>query len=347
MIRFLDSNFSALNHYLQQAPPTRIYILVDEHTHENCLPVLLANLETTIPFEVIEIEAGEENKNIQTATQLWEILSEFHADRHSLMLNLGGGVITDLGGFIASTYKRGIKFINLPTSLLAMVDASIGGKTGINHQFYKNMIGTFTFPEKIFIFPEFLKTLAWEELRSGFAEMLKHGLIYSQKHWEDLRNLELNPQAISPYVEDSMKIKEAIVEQDFKEQNLRKTLNFGHTLGHAIESLFLQNGNPIRHGEAIAAGMMMESHISYSLQYLHEEDLKEITESINRIFPLLDLSTLSFEDIFSVMLNDKKNSNGKIKFSLLQNIGKGIYDIEVSSDFIKEAIDYYKNLNQF
>ena len=239
MIKELDKDFTSLNEYISQLNPSKIFILVDENTHNHCLPILLPNLETDAPFEVIEIEAGEENKNIGTATQLWEIFSEMEADRKSLLINLGGGVVTDLGGFVASTYKRGIRFINLPTTLLAMCDASIGGKTGIDHQYLKNVIGTFALPEAILFYPKFLDTLKFEELRSGFAEMLKHGLIADEKHWNDLISLEkIAPQFIEPFIQRSMEIKQDVVSKDFREQNIRKNLNFGHTIGHAVESLF-------------------------------------------------------------------------------------------------------------
>ncbi|AQW95329.1 3-dehydroquinate synthase [Elizabethkingia anophelis] len=342
MISFLDDSFSQLNEYIDRTNPSLLLLLVDENTHEYCLPTVLANLETTIPFEIIEIEAGEEGKNIGTAAQLWEILSEFGTDRNALMINIGGGVITDMGGFVASTYKRGIKFINIPTTLLSMVDASIGGKTGIDHQFYKNIIGTFALPEKIFAYPKFLQTLPFTELRSGFAEMLKHGLIASDQHWNNLKQLELTPENIEPFVVDSMNIKQYVVEQDFKEQNLRKTLNFGHTIGHAIESLFLQQEAPVPHGEAVAAGMIMEAHLSYSNQLINEATLAEITNAITAIYPYLSIDNFSHEDIYNLMLNDKKNSNGIIKFSIIDKIGHCLYDYEVTKSQTETAIQYYK-----
>ncbi|MBF1097937.1 MAG: iron-containing alcohol dehydrogenase, partial [Riemerella sp.] len=177
MIKILDQDFTELNFFIKHQIPSKIFILVDENTHEYCLPTLLGNLETTVPFEIIEIEEGEQSKNINTAVQLWEILTEFSADRHSLLICLGGGVITDIGGFIASTYKRGIPFIYLPTTLLAMADAAVGGKTGIDHLFFKNLIGTFAEPKQIFLFADYLRTLPFPQLKSGFAEMLKHGLV--------------------------------------------------------------------------------------------------------------------------------------------------------------------------
>jgi len=345
MIKFLDDNFSELNKYIKDSNPSFIVFLVDENTHEHCLPILLSNLETQTKYEIIEIKSGEEEKNISTVIQLWEIFSDFGVDRNSLLINLGGGVITDMGGFVASTYKRGIRFINIPTTLLSMVDASIGGKTGVDHQFYKNIIGTFSNPEKIFAYTKFLQTLSFVELRSGFAEMLKHGLIASKSHWNGIKNINISAQNIEKFVLDSMKIKQEVVKKDFREQNIRKTLNFGHTIGHAVESIFLQNSNPIPHGEAVAAGMIMEAHLSYSNNLVNAEILEEITNCISRIFPKLSIIDLNFDDIYSLMLNDKKNIHGKIKFSIIDDIGHCLFDYEVTKNQIKNAIEYYCNIN--
>lgn len=345
MISFLDQDFSQLNHFLIDLKPSKIIVLVDENTHEYCLPVLLGNLETEIPFEIIEIEAGEDLKTIETATQLWEILSDFEADRKALMINLGGGVITDMGGFVASTYKRGIRFINLPTTLLGMCDASIGGKTGIDHNFLKNIIGTFAEPEKIFVFPEYLKTLPFAELRSGFAEMLKHGLIADEKHWNDLISIqELSAENIFPFIETSMKIKQNIVEQDFREQHLRKTLNFGHTVGHALESLFLQQAKLIPHGEAVALGMITEVRLSFLTGLIPEDVAENIISNLRKFYPYIPISQFPDEEILALMLNDKKNSSGKISFSLLDKIGTGNFDREVSRQELISALHYYQNL---
>ena len=345
MITFLNEDFSALNVFLDQLQPSKIYFLVDENTHEYCLPILLGNLETTLPFEIIEIEAGEDLKTIETATQLWDILSEFQADRKSIIINLGGGVITDLGGFIASTYKRGIKFINIPTTLLGICDASIGGKTGIDHAFLKNVIGTFAEPEQIFVYPEFLKTLPFEELRSGFAEMLKHGLISDEKHWNDLISIEnLNPESISPYIETSMKIKEKVVLEDFKEQHIRKTLNFGHTIGHALESLFLKSGKPIPHGEAVVLGMICETHLSYLNQLIPAETSEMIIKNLQRFYPNISISEFKNDEILTLMKNDKKNSAGNINFSLLTALGECNFDFSVSEEQILELLHFYHNL---
>ena len=345
MISILDQDFSQLNNFITDLKPTQLLILVDENTHEHCLPTLLGNLETEIPFEIIEIEAGEEMKTLETAAQLWEILTEFETDRKALMINLGGGVITDMGGFIASTYKRGIPFINIPTTLLGMCDASIGGKTGIDHQFLKNIIGTFAHPEQIFVFPEFLQTLPFEEFRSGFAEMLKHGLITDEKHWTDLITIEvLTPEHVFPFIEKSMKIKQNVVEQDFTEQNIRKTLNFGHTIGHALESLFLLKGKPIMHGEAVALGMICETKISFLQDLISEETSNEIVLNIQKYYPRLDITAFSVEEIVHLMKNDKKNSAGNINFSLLTGIGNSTFNCSVSLENIKTSLLYYQNL---
>ncbi|MPS64440.1 MAG: 3-dehydroquinate synthase [Chryseobacterium sp.] len=346
MITILNDNFSQLNEFLHEKSFSKIFILVDENTHEYCLPVLLGNMETDLGFEILEIEAGEEMKNIQTANQLWEILTEMKADRKALVINLGGGVITDMGGFVASTYKRGIQFINIPTTLLSMCDASIGGKTGIDLMHFKNMVGTFTFPEQIFIYPKFLETLPFKELRSGFAEMLKHGLIADQTHWENLVRInKLDTESLTPYIETSMNIKQNVVDQDFHEKNIRKTLNFGHTIGHAIESLCLSQGNPILHGEAVAAGMICEAHLSYLEGLLSEEDAKVIIESIQKYYPYLDISDFKDKDIFALLLNDKKNVDSKINFSLLSGIGTCVFDHQSSQKNIIESLNFYRNLN--
>ena len=345
MITILDDSFSELNAYLESNKPSKIIFLTDENTHEHCLPFLLSNVATEVPYEIIEIEPGEELKNIDTATQLWEILSDFEADRKALMINLGGGVITDLGGFVASTYKRGVSFINVPTTLLAMCDAAIGGKNGIDHQFLKNIVGTFANDEQIFIYPGFLETLPYTDLRSGFAEMLKHGLIADRKHWEDLTAIsELTPKNIAHYIERSTGIKQEIVQQDFKEQNIRKTLNFGHTIGHALESLFLKSGCPIPHGEAIAIGMICETRLSYLNKLITEEVSDEIIQQIKKYFPLHDISSFKTKEILHLMTNDKKNSLGEISFSLIDGIGSSCYDQRVSNDKITEVLTFYTNM---
>ncbi|MCY0968386.1 3-dehydroquinate synthase [Chryseobacterium wangxinyae] len=348
MITILDRNFSQLNDFLTENSFSKIFILVDENTHEYCLPVLLGNLETDVSFEILEIEPGEDMKNIQTVNQLWEILTEMKADRKALIINLGGGVITDMGGFVASTYKRGIQFINVPTTLLSMCDASIGGKTGIDLLHYKNMVGTFSFPEQIFVFPQFLETLPYKELVSGFAEMLKHGLIADKTHWDNLIQIQkLDVPGIIPHIEISMNIKQDVVEKDFHEKNIRKTLNFGHTIGHAIESLCLEKESPILHGEAVALGMICETHLSQLEGLISKEDADVIIENIQKYYSFIDLSDFKEEDIFNLLLNDKKNVQSKINFSLLTDIGFCTFDYECSTENILKSLNFYKTLSGF
>lgn len=342
MISALNNDFQELNSFIKHLSPSKLFFLVDENTHEYCLPTLLANLETDIPFEILEIEAGEEMKTIETAAQLWQILAEFEADRKSLIINLGGGVITDLGGFVASTYKRGIPFINIPTSLLAMCDASIGGKTGIDHSFLKNIVGTFALPLKIFYYPNFLKTLPFSELRSGFAEMLKHGIIADHNHWEQLIAIDtLSPEQIAPHIGASMEIKQRVVNEDFKEENIRKTLNFGHTIGHALESLFIQNGKPIPHGEAVALGMIFETELSRLEGLISKEKAEFIIYQIKKFYPYINIPFTN-EDILSLMVNDKKNTNGNINFSLITDIGNCIFDYKADTKNVISVLNLHK-----
>ncbi|WP_407404655.1 3-dehydroquinate synthase [Chryseobacterium sp.] len=345
MIQFLDQNFSQLNHFLTKDTYSRIFILVDENTHENCLPILLGNLETSTEIEILEIEAGEEMKNIQTAIHLWEILTEMHADRKALIVNLGGGVVTDMGGFVAATYKRGISFINVPTTLLAMCDASIGGKTGIDLMHYKNMVGTFSLPEHIFVYPSFLSTLPSDQLLSGFAEMLKHGLIADKNHWNSLTQIsDLDAENIIPHVKRSMEIKQNVVDKDFHEENIRKTLNFGHTIGHSLESLFLEDNTPILHGEAVALGMICETYLSKLENLISEEQSETIIKGIRSKFSTIDISKYSNEAIVAILVNDKKNSNSNINFSLLHCIGAAVFNHQCQTENIVKSLNYYRNL---
>ena len=290
---------------------SKIGILVDENTKELCLP-LLSKIKKSV---IIEIKSGEENKNIDTCNLIWNQLTKNSFDRDSLLINLGGGVIGDMGGFCASTYKRGIEFIQIPTSLLAMVDASVGGKLGIDFNGLKNQVGLFSNPKSVIINPKFLETLAENELRSGFAEVLKHALISDKKLWETIRNSSFNDLDWKCIIETSVNIKNNIVLTDPKENGERKKLNFGHTYGHAIESYYLQKGTPILHGEAIFMGIIIESELSS----LTDSDKNQIKNYILSNFQLPHFPSKS--ELLSFMRNDKKNLDGKISFSLLKEIG--------------------------
>ncbi|HSM63293.1 MAG TPA: 3-dehydroquinate synthase family protein, partial [Gillisia sp.] len=280
---YSENAYLELNNFLDRSNHSAIFILVDTNTHNHCLSPFLEKLETTKTIEVIEMDAGEEFKHIETCTGIWNALSELGADRKGLMINLGGGVVTDLGGFVAATFKRGIDYINLPSSLLSMVYASVGGKTGVDLGNLKNQIGVITQPEMVLIDSQYLSTLSAVEMRSGLAEILKHGLIASREYWEKATELQkLTLEDLEELISESIEIKTRIVEQDPTEQNIRKTLNFGHTLGHAIESYYLSHPKKekLLHGEAIAIGMIMALYISTKTSSFPEEKLKEVTKKI-------------------------------------------------------------------
>ena len=263
--------------------PSKIFILADENTQRYCLPYLIKKHDFQTTPEIITISPGEAHKNIETCLKVWGVLSEKGADRNSLIINLGGGVVTDLGGFVASTFMRGIPFINIPTSLLAMVDASVGGKNGVDLSHKKNQIGVINFPEIVIMDTAFLKTLPQEHLISGLAEMLKHGLIHSKEYWERIKDVDISKKKeFEQLIWDSVEIKKEIVHKDPLEKDLRKTLNYGHTLGHAIESYFLENTDKtnLLHGEAVAVGLILETYISMETFNFPKDTLKDITRSI-------------------------------------------------------------------
>lgn len=346
-IYFNDASFVYLENLLKIETYSKIFVLVDENTNEHCLPYFLANLPTEIEIEIIEIEAGEENKNIYTCIDLWHTLIELDADRKSIMINLGGGVITDIGGFVASTYKRGIDFVNIPTTLLAMVDASVGGKTGVDLGSLKNQIGIINEPKSVIVISKFLETLPTNQMRSGLAEMLKHGLIYDKLYWDKLKNLnDLNTDDLDILIKQSIEIKNEIVSQDLKENGIRKSLNFGHTLGHAIESYFLESEekNQLLHGEAIAIGMILESHISYQSNFISKDDYAEIKYIITDVFEKIAFNNSDIQKILDLLIFDKKNEFGNIQFTLLNKIGESKINQTVDKSLILLAFeDYLKN----
>ncbi len=341
-IHFNYRAYEALEAHMQQANYSKVFLLVDENTNEHCLPQFSAQLDKVFEFEIIEIESGEAYKNIETCSQVWDALSELDADRRSLLINLGGGVITDLGGFVASTFKRGIDFINVPTTLLAMVDASVGGKTGVDLGNLKNQIGVIQEPVMILVITPFLRTLEERQWLSGFAEMLKHGLIESEAHWTMLKQI-MPFDNINNLICDSVNIKNNIVCQDPTEKNLRKVLNFGHTLGHAIESHFLKKDkyHPLLHGEAIVAGMILESYLSHKLVGLGENQLEDIKTTLNKRYQRIDFSESDIEEILNLLKFDKKNTHGHINFVLIKRIGEAVIDNRVPEELFSEAFAYY------
>lgn len=345
-IYFNENAYEAINSYLKENKYSNLFIIVDSNTNELCLPNFLPFLETDLTIEIIEFEAGEENKNIETCVQIWNVLTELGADRKSLVINLGGGVVTDLGGFVASTFKRGVDFIHIPTTLLAMVDAAIGGKNGVDLGNLKNQIGVINVPKMVLIDTQYLQTLPQNEMRSGLAEMLKHGLIYDKKYWEQFLDLKAIDFAdFDELIHRSVEIKNEIVLQDPTEKNIRKALNFGHTLGHAIESYFLENENKttLLHGEAIAAGMILESYISLHKKLISEQEYIEVKSSIKSIFDAIIFEENDIEPIMDLLIHDKKNEYGHIQFALIEGIGKIKINQSVENELILNAFMDYKS----
>ncbi len=343
-IHFNLACYTELNTLLNNSNFSKIFVLVDTNTHNHCLNIFLSHLVVQQEIEIIEIEAGEINKTIDTCVGVWNTFSELNADRKSLVINLGGGVVTDLGGFVASTFKRGISYINVPTSLLAMVDASIGGKTGVDLGTLKNQIGVINSSEMVLIDTAFLDTLPQNEMRSGLAEMLKHGLIHDQAYWDKMSNLGQYTRAdLDMLIYESVQIKKEIVTQDPTEIGLRKTLNFGHTLGHAIESYFLSElkKTHLLHGEAIAIGMILACYISYKQEGFSKEKLESIKTIILNTYGKVAILESDYPPIIELLKYDKKNTHGNINFVLLEDIGKTKIDCTVDNTTIREAFSYY------
>lgn len=322
----------------------KLFILCDENTLEHCLPLLSGKVERMRDAEVIEVPSGEESKSVELCTRLWSALGELGADRGSVLINLGGGVVTDLGGFIAGTFKRGIRFFNIPTSLLAQVDASVGGKTGIDLGSLKNEVGLFNNPDGVFIDPSFLTTLPRNELISGFAEMIKHALICSPGYWRSIKEVNFfELESLDALILRSIEIKNEIVSSDPYEQSRRKVLNFGHSIGHAVEGLSLESDRKsLLHGEAVAMGMVCESFISHKLGLLSEPELNEIADFILGIYKRVRLDQLSHHRIIELMRHDKKNRNGKFNLSLLSGIGDSVVDQEVKADLVIDSLNFYE-----
>jgi len=341
---YFENSIEELVKFVKQGNYSRFFILTDEHTSQYCLPVLERHFAGMDNYDVIEISAGEESKDIDFCIGIWKNLIDFGADRKSLLINLGGGVISDMGGFAASTYKRGIDFVHVPTTLLSQVDASVGGKTGIDLNGIKNIIGTFTQPKAVFIAYDFLATLPARQILSGTAEMLKHGLIMDKAYWEALKNSDLSKPTIE-HIYRSIEIKNDVVIVDPTEQGIRKALNFGHTIGHAVETnSLLTDESPLTHGEAIAIGMICEAYLSSKKTGLPKEELEEIVSVINGLYPKYDLGCVDFPTLCTIMLKDKKNQNGKINCTLLSRIGECRLDNICTEEELCESLAYYASL---
>lgn len=321
------------------------FILVDGNTRQYCLPLLLDAVPALQHAFLIEVEAGEKSKSIDTIVQVWNQLTHAGADRNSILVNLGGGVVTDIGGFAASTFMRGIDFINVPTTLLAMVDASAGGKNGINFGGFKNHVGTFDEPKAVFVSPLFLTTLPEAETRSGFAEVIKHALISGLPAWKSVMSTGRLPlDDWFSTIKESIGIKNKIVESDYRDRHFRKALNFGHTIGHALESYSQQHhAVPLKHGEAIAIGMIGELHLAVRVCNFDPVTANEIFGFIRKLFPFVP--NFDSKSILQLMKGDKKNASHQIHFSLISAIGNPVINQQAGEDDILNALAFCKTHN--
>ena len=339
----IDKIESTLPLFLKEISHSQLAILVDENTLANCYPLIK---ELLPPHLLVEVHSGEEHKTLRTCEHIWEQMTLNNFDRKALLINLGGGVIGDMGGFCAVTYKRGIRFINIPTTLLAAVDANVGGKLGIDFMGFKNHLGFFQYPEAVLIDPIFLKTLSKKELRSGFAEVIKHGLIADADYFDQTITKGLEIDNWEAVIAHSVEIKNAVVKADPKEAGLRKILNFGHTIGHGIESYYLSSEFKLLHGEAIAIGMICEAYLSKKLLGLSAENLKQISDSILKIYPDINIRKEDFVGIVKLMYQDKKNQGRQLNHSLLREIGSATYDIAVDEKDVIDSLFYFTKLKQ-
>ncbi len=327
-------------------PQGKVFLLTEDTPAKLCLP-LIGNVVDNYSIQTIIINGGEANKSIRSVEKVWEDLSRHGADRKSLLLNIGGGMLTDLGGFAASTFKRGMAFVNIPTTLLAQVDASLGGKTGINFNGLKNEIGVFNEPDAVIINTGFLRTIDKKNFLSGYAEMIKHGLIKNPEHLHELLNYDLEGRDLSVLQEiitHSVAIKEWHVQNDPTEKNIRKALNFGHTVGHAFESYALHQGRPILHGFAVVYGMITELYLSAKMCGFDGKELLEMSKWLLKNYGKFEIVQEDYEALYELMTHDKKNEGDRINFTLLSKTGNVEINQNCHKSIILEALDYYRSL---
>ena len=343
-VHFTTDICSTLKEVLHARNYSKLVVLTDVNTQQHCLPLI----QEVLPSDAVLITApaGEQFKTLETCATIWTQLTESVLDRQALMLNLGGGVIGDMGGFCASVYKRGIPFITIPTTLLSQVDASVGGKLGIDFMGLKNHLGVFQLPETVLIDPKFLETLPQRELRSGYAEVLKHGLIRDLAFFRSLPSNHWEKQDWARVIRHSVDIKKAVVEVDPKEAGVRKILNFGHSIGHAVESFYLNSQEPLLHGEAIALGMITEGFLSFQKIGLSFEELNELSTKMLTIFGKVNLDPKDLDAIIDLCAQDKKNERTTQLFTLLPSLGDCNFNIPVTREEIKQAMHYYQQLPQ-
>ncbi|MBV6645322.1 MAG: 3-dehydroquinate synthase [Cyclobacteriaceae bacterium] len=338
-IHFTTEIDSTLSQLINRDQPDKIAVLTDENTEKFCLPKLKLNAE----ISVLKIVSGEHQKTIATCEEIWRFLTEKGFSRNSLLINLGGGVIGDMGGFASATFKRGIRFYTIPTTLLSQVDASIGGKLGVDFEGLKNHIGCFKNPDAVILDSTFLETLSSRELKSGFAEVIKHALIRDADYWQRILTENYPSEVDWEFLlKKNVEIKNKVVTEDPTERGLRKILNFGHTLGHAIETWYLDQKEDLLHGEAVACGMILESHLSYQLDMIDKSELDQISNFVSHLYKSVTIPQLS--QLQPLLKQDKKNTEGKVNFSLLQGIGQCAWDRRVTDEMIGNAIEYYNSI---
>ncbi|NQX78236.1 3-dehydroquinate synthase [Gilvibacter sp.] len=345
-VYFNEQIYSEIATYVEQNSPSSVVILTDDNTYADCLPLFLEQIDFPTEPNILVMPAGEAFKTMEVTVSIIDELSNLLTDRKALMINLGGGVVTDLGGFVASIYKRGITYINLPTSLLAMVDASVGGKTGVDHGMLKNQIGVINNGAMVGVDIDYLATLPENQMRSGFAEIIKHGLIANQDYWAAVMNFDPGSmEGLDVLIRDSVVIKSDVVLEDPTEKGLRKVLNFGHTLGHAIETYSLESDvmDDLLHGEAIAVGMVMETYLSVKRFGFPESSLYDLMNLVRSYYRKVSFPENALEEINTYMLHDKKNVGGRVNFVLLEDIGVHKLDQTIDPKLIKEAFEFYVN----
>jgi len=347
-IIFSQQAETELEKIVSRFPSGKVFLLTEEIPEKVCLPQIQSLLDK-YGIRKIVIGGSETNKSIRSVELVWEFLSKSGADRKSLLINLGGGMLTDLGGFAASTFKRGIVFVNIPTTLLAQVDASLGGKTGINFNGLKNEIGVFREPDSVLINTGFLKTIDKKNFLSGYAEMIKHGLIKSPKHWKELQEYDLDHidyEALQEIIAHSVAVKDWHVQNDPTEKNVRKALNFGHTAGHAFESYALHRNRPILHGYAVVYGMIVELYLSCIKTGFDEKEMSFISGWLLNQYGKFEITGNDYEVLYELMTHDKKNEAGRINFTLLSKIGQVKINQNCSKELIFEAFDAYKKIEK-
>lgn len=341
-IRITSTPGTELKSFLADKNYSGVFVLTDENTNQHCYPLVKDFLPQQHP--VLQVGSGEENKNLRTCEAIWNAMTVANLDRHSVVIVLGGGVLGDMGGFCAATYKRGIDFILIPTTLLAQADASIGGKLGIDFNHFKNHIGVFKEPALTLLYSGFLKTLSFGELRSGFAEVLKHALIADQVLFNDIIAKDIHNQEWNVLLKQSAEFKYSVIRQDPYEKGLRKILNAGHTIGHALESHCLANNQKILHGEAIAAGLIAEGFIAVRKNLLDETSLRKLTQYILKLFGKVSFEEYEIRVITERCLQDKKNKGNKVLCVLPEGIGNARWDVEISFDEIEACLSFYREL---